>query len=248
MIARILWLAALLAVAVVTTGLQMDRQTRNTPSLAANVPEPFRSNAQLPFAAFTIDAGSPEIALREAQKLVLRRPMPAEHLRVLAQAQFAAGDLDASALTIQYAAQRGWRDSLAQESMLRLAIAAGDGQEAGRRFGALLVMQDSDEEKLREFANQVLAEPGGTARATLIEIIGGAERWQNRFLLRGPRVMNANAFAEIAGSLIEAGTDFDCPALNLAIRNIGQQDEAAAADLSNVAAKTCPEIAADGSS
>ena len=66
------------------------------------VPELFRSAAQFPIAANALAGPDPVLALSEAEKLVIRRPMPAEHLRVLAQAQaqFAAGDYNQGTLTI----------------------------------------------------------------------------------------------------------------------------------------------------
>lgn len=242
MIARILWIFALLGVAVVTAGVQLDRQSRKTPSLAQHVPEPFRSNAQLPIAAYAIDGDDPALGLAEAQKLVKRRPLPAEHLRVLAQAQFAAGELDASALTIQYAAQRGWRDALAQESMLQLALAAGDAPQAAMRYAALFLLRETDDALLERLGPQVLAEAGGPGRTTLIDIVSGGERWHGVFLSRGPRVMPPDAFSEIVGAALGRGVEFDCDRIELALRSISQRDASAGAQLAERAQGACPRI------
>ena len=239
MIARIAWWAALLAIGVVTVGLQLDRQATRTPLIAAGVPEPVRSSAQFPLAALALDSGDATRALDEAERLVRRRPMPAEHLRVLAQAQFAAGDVDASALTIQYAAQRGWREPLAQETMLQLALAAGDGPEAARRYMALLLNSDSDEDKLRELGSALLAEPGSPAHQTIVEIAAGGERWHNTFLRRGAMVMPPDAFSEIVNAAAAKGANFDCKLLEQIELRVTRRDASAGARIGAVIADHC---------
>jgi hypothetical protein len=244
MIVRVLWLAILLGLAVVTVSVELDRQSRRNPSLAQHVPEPIRSNAQLAIAALAIDEGSPEIALREARELVKRRPMPAEHLRLLAQAQFAANELDASGLTIQYAAQRGWRDPLAQQSMLQLALAAGDAPEAARRYAALFLNRETEDALLERLGTQVLAEPGGPGRNTLIDIVAGGDRWHAQFLGRGPRILPSDAFSEIVTAVLGRSVTFDCRRLEGALRAISQRDGVAGAQLVEQARDTCPGIGA----
>ena len=46
MIARALWILGVLAIAFVTASVQLDRQSRYTPSWASSVPEPFRGVAR----------------------------------------------------------------------------------------------------------------------------------------------------------------------------------------------------------
>lgn len=239
MIGRILWLAALAGVAVVTVGVQLDRQARTTYALAESVPEPFRSSAQLPYAAYTLAGDNPARALEEVEKLVRRRPLPAEHLRLLSQAQFAAGQLEESTITIQYAAQRGWRDPLSQEAMLRLAIYAGNAPEAARRYAALFLRRDTKDALLEEVGPAVLAEPGGAGRQTLIEIVGGGERWHNTFLRRGSRVMQPDAFAEIVSETVASGTRYDCRALRQAQVAVEKRDGVAGAQLAASVDQQC---------
>lgn len=239
MIARILWLALLAGLAVVATGVQLDRQSRKTPALASSVPEPFRSTAQLPIAVYALGGDNPDYALAEAEQLVRRRPLPAEHLRVLAQAQFAAGKTSESALTIQYAAQRGWRDPLAQEAMLRLALEAGDAPEAARRYAALFLRRDTEDALLEELGRNVLAEPGGAGRQTLIEIVGGGERWHDQFLRRGARVMPPDAFAEIVASTAKAGSKYDCRVLRQARPIVESRDQPAAEAIASLIQEQC---------
>jgi hypothetical protein len=239
MIGRLIWFGALAGIALVTTGVQLDRQVRKTPELSATVPELLRSSAQPFVAAQAIESGIAEIGLTEAQRLVRRRPMPARHLRLLAQAQFAAGDIETSTLTIQYAAQRGWREPLAQEAMLQLALVAGDRAEAARRYAALFLMRGTDRTFLEETAIAVFPEAGGEDRAVFAEIVRGGERWHNTFLARGARVMPPEAFAEILEMSIAGGAQFRCRALEQAERVIVQRDETTGARLTQLVEDQC---------
>ncbi len=239
MIGGIVWRIALLAIALITVGVQLDRQARKTPQIAASVPDPFRSASQRPFAAYALDGEDPEFALAEAARLVRRRPYPAEHLRILAQAQFAAGRFEDSQLTIQYAAQRGWREPLAQEALLRLALDAGDNDEAARRYAALFLRRDTEDALLEELGPRVLAESGGEGRTTLAQIVGGGERWHNQFLRRGSRVMPPDAFAEIVVSTSQAGTRFDCTVLGQVAGSVGHRDEEAGSQIAAIVEDQC---------
>ncbi|BDI59519.1 hypothetical protein [Qipengyuania nanhaisediminis] len=239
MIAGINWRLALLAIAIVTAGVQLDRQSGKTLGLASEVPEPVRSVAQRPIAALALDSDDPDRMLVEARRLVERRPIPAEHLRILAQAQFAAGDAQSSALTIQYAAQRGWREPLAQETLLRLALDAGDAAEAAKRYAALFLRRNTEDALLEELGTAVLAEPGGEGRRTLTGIVSGGTRWHNQFLQRGARVMPADAFIEIVRETSENGTRFDCEALSLASKTLARRDDSASAEFEKMVARNC---------
>jgi hypothetical protein len=240
MIGRLAWWAALLAIAAITTVLQIDRQSLSDPALAALVPAPLRSDAQTQIALVTIDADDPARALAEAERLVQRRPIPAEHLTLLAAAQSRAGQADAAAATIQIAGQRGWREPLAQEAVLRLALNAGDEAEAARRYAALFRRQETPNDLLIALGQEVLGEPGGTGRQTITDILVGAERWQTAFLERGPQVMPLDAFAEIAAEAMTKGTQFDCEVLIRTLEGVRQRDAAAARRMDAAAAQACP--------
>ena len=239
MIARILWFAVLAGVAIVTIGVQLDRQARKSPTIADGVPEVVRSSAQLAVAARALSGDDPQFALAEAEKLVRRRPMPAEHLRLLAQAQFGAGMADESALTIQYAAQRGWRDPLAQEAVLRLALEVGDEPEAARRYAALFLRAATEDALLEELGREVLATPGGEGRQTLITIVGGGERWHNQFLRRGARVMPPDAYVEVVKATANAGAAYDCTLLRQIEPSLTRRDADAGAQFVAVIDETC---------
>lgn len=239
MIAGTLWRIVLLAIALVAGGVHLDRETIKTPSLASSVPEPFRASAQLRVAAEAFAADNPDLALTEAKRLVQRRPLPAEHLRVLAQSQFAAGELVPSTMTIQFAAQRGWRDPLAQESLLRLALDAGDSAEAARRYTALFLRSSTEDALLEEFGSAVFSDPDGEGRATLATIVGGGDRWHNRFLNRGARVMPADAFADVVTRVNASGTRFDCPMLRQVARPVGRRDAEAGQSIQRLVDEQC---------
>lgn len=237
MIGRIIWVAALLVIAAITAALQIDKQSEVAPALAPLVPPPLRNFAQTQIAAAAADGGDPALALAEARTLVRRRPVPAEYLTLLAVAQTKAGQGEAAGLTIQIAGQRGWREPLAQEAVLRLALAAGDKPEAARRYAALFLRDTTPNGLLEELGPAVLDETDGPGQQTMAGIVSGTERWQSGFLRRGATVMPPKAFSAIAIASIEKGAQFDCKVLAQAIQVVtrddadaGQQLRLAAAD------------------
>lgn len=242
MIGKVLWPALLLALAVVTGFLQIDRQADLTPSLAPLVPQGLRNYAQPRIAASAADGPDSALALDEAKRLVLRRPVPAEHLTLLAVAQTKAGQREQAGLTIQIAAQRGWREPIAQEALLRLALDAGDKPEAARRFAALFLRDATPNALLVELAPAVLDESGGPGQRTLAGIISGTDRWHNTFLRRGAQVMPPAAFADIAVASMARGTRFDCGVLSQTLKGLGQKDTASAARMAAAVRKDCPQI------
>jgi hypothetical protein len=240
MIGRIAWTAGLLAIAAVTTALQIDRESHTSRALAPLVPPPLRNYAQTKVTLAAIGAGDPQAALAEAQRLVRRRPVPAEYLSLLAIAQAQAGQVEQAELTIQIAGQRGWREPLAQEAVLRLALAAGDTAEAARRYAALFRRQATPDALLIELGPQVLGEPQGAGRKTFIDIIVGAERWHTLFLERGPQVMPQDAFSAITAAAIARGVMFDCDPLKRTVEGLRQRDAAAAQAMAGPATRACP--------
>ncbi|HSF11645.1 MAG TPA: hypothetical protein VLA50_01620 [Erythrobacter sp.] len=237
MIGRIIWWTLLVAVAGLTTALQLDKQADVTPSLAPLVPAPLRNYAQAQIAAQTAAAEDPARALAEAQALVIRRPLPAEYLSLLAVAQAKDGQAEQSGLTIQIAGQRGWREPVAQEAVLRLALNAGDKAEAARRYAALFLRAETPDTLLLELGPQVFDTPGGPGETTLIDIVAGGERWHNQFMRRGALVMPPAAFSAVTRAAAERGVEFDCALLEQAMKTLERRDPAAAQSLA--AAKAC---------
>jgi len=240
MIVRMGWFGALLVLALVTTFVQIDRQSATMSALAAAVPGPFRNSAQAVVAARAVEGNDPALALEEAQRLVRRRPIPAENLTLLAVAQTRAGQMEQAGITIQIAGQRGWREPLAQETVLRLALAAGDEAEAARRYAALFLKPSTPDALLQELGPAVLGEAGGAGQRTLAGIIGGTDRWNNMFLRRGMRVMPSSTFSEIAVAAIGRGARFDCGVIAQAATALQRSDEQAAAQLKAASKGQCP--------
>lgn len=239
MTARFAWGAAMLILAALIILLQIDRQSELTPSLAALVPAPLRSDSQFQTAAKAIESDNAQRALAETRKLVMRRPVPAEHLTMLAIAQTKAGQLEQAGVTIQIAGQRGWRDPLAQETVLRIALAAGDKAEAARRYAALFLQAATPNELLRELGPAVLDDTDGPGQRTLVDIISGTDRWNDAFLRRGVQVMQPSTFADIAAATIERGARYDCGTLEQTIKALRQREAAAADQLRRATVKAC---------
>lgn len=243
MIGRALWIGLLFALAVVTTMLQLDRQADATSALAPFVPAPMRGYAQPPVTLAATEGADSAAALEEARRLVRRRPIPAEHLTLLALAQTKAGMPEQAGLTIQIAAQRGWRDPVAQEAVLRLALAAGDEPEAARRYAALFLRAATPDTLLQEVGPAVLTQTDGPGQRTLVDIISGTDRWHDTLLRRGVQVMPPAAFADITLAAIERGARFDCGILRQSVKGLQRQDAATAQRLVAGSRKLCPDLA-----
>jgi hypothetical protein len=227
----------LAAIALVTTALQVDKQAEVTPALAPLVPAPLRDFAQTRIAAQAAAGDDPARALAEAQLLVQRRPLPAEYLALLAVAQAKVGQAEQSGLTIQIAGQRGWREPVTQEAVLRLALNAGDKAEAARRYAALFLRTETPDALLVELGPQVFDTAGGPGEATLIDIVAGGERWHSQFLRRGALVMPPAAFSAVTQAVAKRGARFDCAELARAVKTLERRDLAAAQALAT--AKAC---------
>jgi hypothetical protein len=228
---RIGWYGTLVAVALMTAGLQLDKQSSASPALAPLVPEIFRSAGQPRIVSAALVRGDAGAALAEAERLVVRRPVPAQSLRLLALAQFEAGRIEEGSLSIQHAARRGWRDIAAQEAMARFALAAGDRAEAARRYTALLTRAETSDAVLEQLGPEVFEEPDETGRDTMAGIIANTDRWQSLFLRRGAAVMPARAFSAVVTASIRKGAQYECGEFARAIAVVASRDEQASIEL-----------------
>jgi hypothetical protein len=174
--------------------------------------------------------------------LVQRRPVPAEYLTLLAVAQAKAGEEQAAGLAIQIAGQRGWREPVSQEAVLRLALGAGDKAEAARRYAALFLRASTPDALLRDLGPAVFDAPGGAAQQTMVDIVVAGERWWPLYLQRGAQVMPPAAFAAVTAESIKRGAVFECVTLEESIAAIRQRDAAAAPPLAAAAAPKCPGL------
>ena len=178
MIARSIWYFAVLAIAVIAVGTQLDRQARRAPEVASYVPDAFRGFSQAPVVARHLGDKDADAASREARKLVARRPMRAENLRLLAQAQALSDQPRLAADSIQQAARRGWRDPIAQDAAMLIAIEAGNNVEAARRLAALWILS-RDRQRLSEISPIVLAD--AEARSEFDRLLGHSGRLRQRY-------------------------------------------------------------------
>lgn len=242
MIARLVWIIVLVVIGGVTAQLQLDRQSAREPTMAAFVAGPFRAEAQPEVARQALFGDDPATALSEARKLVKQRPMPAEHLSILARAYVKSGDVARAEQAIGTAAVRGWRDLEVQEAIARLALANGDLPEATRRFSALMVAGRDNDPLLQELAGEIFAERGSWGHATMVDILRGADRWFGLFVRRGPNTMPAEAFVDVLLASFEAGAQAECASLVTPVRVLSRRDAAAAARLVAGIKERCPGI------
>jgi hypothetical protein len=238
---RIIWAGAIAVLALITAQLQLDRQSAREPAYAGLVMDPFHANAQFTMAARALYRQETDVALAEARKLVLRRPVPAEHLTLLAGAYYQDGQVPPASLAVQYAAQRGWRDPIAQESRLRLALEAGDKGEAARRFVALMVAGTNNQALTAELGEAVFGTPSPDAEAVVVDLISETDRWHPVFLWRGVNALPADAFARITAESLARRTPFDCTMLGSAINQITQRDPVAGEALARASKTHCPQ-------
>ena len=212
----LIWSAALCVIAIVAVFAQLDRQSRYSPSLAQWVPHHFASFSLVPRLGIPNSDASKQDMLRQASALVARRPIPAEHQRLLAQAQLNFGWQDRSAQTIQRAGRHGWRDAGVQQAMLVLAVQAGDDRQAAVRLAAMWALS-ADREQLGRYAPMVLQR--AAARQEFATVLVDA-RWKRSFLANGLSVLPPQTFADTLSEALKAGAVFDCERLNRARQSL----------------------------
>lgn len=203
------WIGLMALIAVLATGAQLDRQSRRDAAIAPLVPTPFRSFAQERLTIETVRSDDPAKALATARQLVQRRPVPSEHLSLLAIAVERNDDTATSGLLVQKAARRGWRDSIAQQAMFDLALTAGDVTEASRRLAAMWALRE-DQLPVLDLTKRLLATPQG--QAAMAETLTTGGRWDRAFLAAGPE-LPPRAFAETISQAVRNGARLDCKVL-----------------------------------
>lgn len=183
---RALWFLVLAALAGVAACAQLDRASAKQPELAALVPGPFRSFAQAPLTMVAMIAMPPDKARAEAMRLLRRRPVPADHLFLLAVADQAARDIPGYRTAFRRATERGWRVPPLQVAAAREAIANKDFAGAAYRVAALWAMNGVDPE-LAELTRAVIADPRGLdAFATQM---ARTSTWREGFEQAAPQVL-----------------------------------------------------------
>lgn len=207
---RWLWYPAIVILGVMTIFAQLDRQARRSPQLASVLPDALHGFALQRRVSNSLAKGDGQQATLLAERLVAGQPMPAENLRMLAQAQMLSGERLAAAESVQLSASRGWRDGPTQMAMIELAIAAGDGAEAGRRLAALWATA-RETETLTPIAQPVLADPD--ARVSFARIVADADRWNRKFLRFAPDLLDHDTLQSVTSLIVAADGRLGCDRL-----------------------------------
>jgi hypothetical protein len=208
---RLAWRLLLAAIALVAVFAQLDRASARRPQLAPLVPAPFRSFAQPSIAMAAAVSADPAGARAEARRLVQRRPLPAEHLFVLALADLRTGDTGGYARAFQRATTRGWRSVPIQQAAARAALAQGDADAAANRIAALWALDASDP-ALHDLTRVLLANERG--RRVFAARLAGTKVWQNLYLQRALELTSRSAAQAIVAEAIGEGARFDRDALS----------------------------------
>lgn len=219
---RWLWRMAIAALAFVAIGAQLDRASHQRPEFAIVVPQPFRSVAQPTIALIALATGDSAAAQEEARRLVRRRPIPAEHLFILAMAEMRGGDARTFAPAFRTASTRGWRYPPLQVAAAQAALADGDTKGAANRIAALWA-EDSSNPSVAALTRQLLETPGGPEAFAVP--LAQTHVWADNFIARAPGLTTpANASRTLAAAL-RAGGRFDCGSLERFERALAKRGE-----------------------
>lgn len=154
------WYAAIIGVAIIALGVELDRQGRHDPAVAAMVPGPFRGDALESLARSAFDQSENVNGMMLARQLVERRPIPAEGLSLYANGLLANGRPDLAAPVLQIAAGRGWRDRFVQHVVIASALQSGQPEIAAQRVIGLW-RQGERANWLKDLTKATLVQRGG---------------------------------------------------------------------------------------
>ena len=172
--------------------------------------KPFRSFAQETTALIALTAGDSAAARDEAQRLVRRRPMPAEHLFALGLAEMRSGHPQAFAADFRAASTRGWRFSPLQVTAAQAALANGDVKGSANRVAALWAA-DSGNPLLPGLTKSLLAASGGPEAFAVP--LAQTRVWSDNFLGAVPSLVEPSVALRTVLSARREGAHFDCAAL-----------------------------------
>ena len=179
MTGRVLWWLALAMAGAMALVAEVDRASRFSPELAPLVPAGFPGFAAEQRAKAAIAAGDGEAALAEAHALVRARPLPAEHLSLLAYAAAMEGDEALSLAALELSTTRGWREPLAQQAAAEAALLSGEHDVAAGRIAALFATGALPDETAGLAARLLESEAGRQAFARRLAAAG---HWQSNAL------------------------------------------------------------------
>ena len=216
------WRGVLALVAVLAIGAQLDQASQSRPALSVLVPAPFRSSAQSPTALLALAAGDGRRARIEAQRLVRRRPLPAEHLFTLAMAEMQSGHSRAFATAFRAASTRGWRFAPLQLTAAQAALLSGDLEGAANRVAALWAGGPGNP-ALVGLTKTLLEQPGGPEAFAVP--LAQTRVWSNTFLRRAPSLAANPAVLAAVVAARRRGAQFDCAALTRFVAELEKRGE-----------------------
>ncbi|RPF71538.1 hypothetical protein [Aurantiacibacter spongiae] len=215
MIAKLLWIAALLATGVVAVFAQVDRQVRYQPELTPLVPRAFSGFAAAQRVRTDIGTENWDAAANSARDLLLRRPIPAENLTLFALAMARSGQDEAAIPALEASARRGWREPVAQLAAARAALASNDATAAARRVSALLAVGELRDDALDLLAGLLRSSEGREAFVSVLADRTGAQDYA--LTAMSARAAPRDTARTVTLALAE-GVTFSCAQL----RRVGQ--------------------------
>ena len=222
------WVIFLLVLAVAAIGTELDFSSRTSPQLAKLVPEPFQAYAKVYAATEAIEAGDGNRAMSVAGDMLKARPVPAENLTLFALAAGLAQQNDLSANAVGLSAQRGWRETIAQVSVLAAALDAGEWTAAAQRIDALMRTGNAGLITDAQF-QAIMRTPEG--RQALAERLAAQAPWAGQFLDKGATFLGPTQLADIVQLMEASGTELSCAARSSATRKLLQRGEQGAAKI-----------------
>ncbi len=204
---RAIYFLVLAALAAVVTGVQLDRQAYGDPQAASLVPGPFRGVAQQRLLEASAAQDQAPAMLSQARDLVGKRPLPARHLLLFAQAAEREGERDLAIAAIEVAAARGWREPGPQLAVAQAGLLSGNYPASAQRLAALVATGAATEETDLLLA-AIMAEQGG--REALADLLTGEGAWKRYFIQRLAAVGGDGDLAETIAMARDRGAVLDC--------------------------------------
>ena len=208
MIARLIVTAALVGLALVAGGSQLDRTSRFAPQLAPAVPAPFRGFALSRLTEQAVAARNGAQAVALARELVRVRPLPAENLALLSQAALVNGDVPLGLAALEEAGKRSWREPLSQSALAQAALADGNAEAAALRVSALLATGTLEREVLGSLVAALTATPEG--REALAARMAEKGYWQRNFGPIAEAALDPQVHADLLQRAARRGAAPDC--------------------------------------
>lgn len=204
---RCAWFVVLTIVAIVGAGVQLDRHAYVVPTYAKFVPTPFESFSLARTILQESERGSPQRAVIDARKLVLKHPIQAESLTILGVAELRNGNQELGSQALTLSAQRGWREPIAQRAVAMAAAQSGSWDVAADRLFALW-KTSSDSPEVHDLSAVLMGYPDIQAR--FAQRLVAQARWQEDFFRWAWRNLKPEAFVRVVEEASRAGAKFEC--------------------------------------